>query len=198
MDLLLSFRLFPLIVITDVSSMLAKHAENRRPGIFAPHQGRLAEPTEENVAACKAGTFTRDLCQLDEAEYPMNPQHFCLADKLHQSNLSNEEDLLRRVGFVKQLSGKVNTQVQEQFFQEIGRNAYYLTQLTPEHYLFALRLIIHFHNIDINVKQRRGICRAAFSGNCAVRVQYGDVATIQPHVSCNFLNMNSNLVSFTF
>jgi hypothetical protein len=186
MDILLSFRLFPLVVITDVSSMLAKHGENRQPGIFAPHNGRLAEPTEENIAACKAGTFVSDLKQLEDANYPLHPRHFCLADKLHQSNLSDERDLLRRVGFVKQLQGRVNTQVQEQFFREIGRNAYYLTQLTLEHYLFALRLIVHYHNIDVNIKQRRGICKAAYSSNCAARVQYGDVATLQPDVSCTF------------
>ena len=157
MDLLLSFRKFPMIIVSDLSSMLAQHAENRCPGIFSPHQGRLAEPTEANLAACRDGSFQADIPALDGNNFDNNAPRYSLADRFHQTNLSSEKDLLRRVSFVKQLAGRVNTQIQEQLFREMGRNAYFLTQLRPDNYLLLLRLIVNFHNTNVNHRQLASI-----------------------------------------
>lgn len=135
MDILLSLEVLPVVVISDLASMLARHGENRLPGIFKPFCGRLAEPTEANISAAKDGNLVVHIPGLDPNVVPEEGVRYSLADKFHQGNLSANEDFLRRVSLVPQLAGRVNTQVQEQLFRKFGRDAYFLTQLTPAHLL---------------------------------------------------------------
>jgi hypothetical protein len=184
-DILLSMKKFPIVVISDLSSMLALHIEKRRPGTFAPNLGRLAEPTEDKISACKNGTFSASIPSLDQVDFPENAPRFSLADKFHEKNLSAEQDLLRRTGYVKQLAGKVNTQVQEQLFRQLGRNAYFITQMNAHHYLFFSRLIMHLHNVDVNARQSSGIAKSVQdSGRRHMMPLLG------PGVSCPFIVLN--------
>jgi hypothetical protein len=157
LDILLSLKLFPVVVVSDMASMLAAHAENRKPGIFKPFKGRLLRPTAANLAAAKERKLQCPIQGLDDSEVTDDTQRYSLADKFHQGNLSAEADLLRRVEHVPKLAGRLNTQVQEQLFRKVGRDAYFLTQMSPAHYLFIQRLIIHLHNETINNKRVAGI-----------------------------------------
>jgi hypothetical protein len=158
---------FPIIAITDVSNMLAQHAEKRRPGIFAPYAGRLAESTEKNIAECKAGSFSASIPSLDDNNLDLTaPQRrYSLSDTFHQGNLSAPQDWLRRIRFVPQLNGRINSQIQEQFFRELGRNCYFLTQLKPQHHLCLVRLCIHWHNERRNAEMEAGIAKANAASN---------------------------------
>ena len=75
-------------------------------------------------------------------------RRYSLVDKFHRRNLSPEAESLRRVEHVPQPAGKINTQVQEQLFHKLGKDAYFFTQMTTGHYLFKQRL--HLHNQTMN------------------------------------------------
>lgn len=60
-DLLLSMEHLPNVVLVDMAHMVAAHGNIRKPGMFAPFEGRLAPLTEDNVTAAKEGKLTVDI-----------------------------------------------------------------------------------------------------------------------------------------
>ncbi len=67
-DLLLSWKHLPNITIYDFARGLASHANLRYPDIipFSPHEGRLLEPNETNIAAAEKGRLRVSLEWLKE------------------------------------------------------------------------------------------------------------------------------------
>jgi hypothetical protein len=149
-DILLSLREAPIVVVSDLAPMIAAHGERRKPGLFWPHDGRLAAPTAENVNLAESGDLLCVIEGLEEEEIIHGLARYSLSDKFHEKNLSSKADILRRVHLFPQLAGKLNTQAMEQLFRQMGKDAYYLTQMTPAHFLFVLRLNIHLHNCATN------------------------------------------------
>ncbi|XP_071948919.1 HMG domain-containing protein 3-like [Antedon mediterranea] len=55
-DLIKSFAKQPPVIICDMPHMVARHGNKRTKGkMFKPHEGRLLEPTEQNIKAAKEG-----------------------------------------------------------------------------------------------------------------------------------------------
>ena len=52
-EIIKCFKLQPSVVISDVSSILASHGNNRESETFRPHDGRVAEGTEEKIEKAK-------------------------------------------------------------------------------------------------------------------------------------------------
>ncbi|CAM4570363.1 unnamed protein product [Leuciscus chuanchicus] len=46
-------------------------------------------------------------------------EHYCLCDIFHQSNSKDKRDVLRTIGLVPELAGKINSQCAEQLFSEV-------------------------------------------------------------------------------
>lgn len=56
-DLLLSMRYQPNVVIVDIAHMAAKHSNNRMPGMFSPFEGTLVTNKEENIKQLKREVY---------------------------------------------------------------------------------------------------------------------------------------------
>lgn len=164
-DMLLSFSHMPTLSVCDIPSFVARHGNNRRPNLFSPHFGRFAAPTEQNIAKSKTGTLTVSIPELDmehlmyrtfnqdidhpyaKKKHPLTrtDAHYVGYDRFHQENSSNNEEKLRQLDIVPQCRG-INTQVVEELFSSIGRSTYFLTQLSPLHHVFMIRLILNLWN----------------------------------------------------
>lgn len=126
-DLLFSWRHLPNISVFDFARGLATHANLRCPDTlpFHPNEGRLAEPTKENIAAAVQGKLQVSLPWLLEKRENPDPnghpltgssQHYVLYDKFHEANTKDPRDVLRRISHVSELEGWLNSQVAEQLF----------------------------------------------------------------------------------
>ena len=181
-DIIMSLKTQPTIVINDMPGMTALHGNKRKSGMFAPNGGRFAPATEENVKLCKAGKLEVDLPEMDVNSLQAHQQEcfqeehrhstrdlhpvtqvvdtHCAVDRFHKANIKTDTEKLRDVDIVKQLRGNLNTQVEEQLFRQLGRDTYFLNMLTPNNYLFVLRLLLHLHNIGITDEQMRKATQA--------------------------------------
>lgn len=76
-DLLLSMRYQPTIVIVDMAHMVAAHGNIRKPGMFSPFDGRLAATTTSNVRAAEEGKLTVSMPWLTDSynEPPLQASH---------------------------------------------------------------------------------------------------------------------------
>ena len=63
-DLLLSMKHQPNIVIIDMAHMVAAHGNIRKPGMFSPFEGRLAAATEANIQAAQQKRLKVDMSWL--------------------------------------------------------------------------------------------------------------------------------------
>lgn len=75
-DLLFSWKHLPNIIIYDFARGLATHANLRAPESIPvrPYEGRLAEPTEENIKLAKPGHLKVSLPWLEEKKSVSDPQ----------------------------------------------------------------------------------------------------------------------------
>lgn len=80
---------------------------------FSPHEGRLAEPSAENIQLAKDSKFTVNLpwlkvkqVQKDPTCHPLtgSSEHYVLYDRFHGCNTKDPKDVLRRVDLVPELS----------------------------------------------------------------------------------------------
>ena len=120
-DLLLSWKHVPNVCIYDFARGLAIHGnvrvslQNQENILFTPHEGRLLEPTADNIRLAKEGRVKVDLPWLKEKQLPDagghpltgSSHHYVLYDKFHEDNTKDEKDVLRRIELVPQLAGWV-------------------------------------------------------------------------------------------
>ncbi|KAJ8023112.1 HMG domain-containing protein 3 [Holothuria leucospilota] len=160
-DLVQSMKHTPNVVVVDMANMVAAHGNKRFPGMFHPHNGMLAEPSSDNLRLVKSDDFVVNLPWIAEHKerhdtsgnvHPVtgSNEHYCLFDRLHEGNVKGEFEILRRVRFVPELCGKLNTQAQEQLHSEINKNNYFLNQMTPVKYIFLFRSIVDLRNREKN------------------------------------------------
>ena len=57
-DILLSMKHQPTICIIDMAHMVVAHGNKRKQNMLHPHDGRVAEATEENMNKAVAGTLS--------------------------------------------------------------------------------------------------------------------------------------------
>lgn len=154
----------PNIVIYDFARGLAAHSNLRDPVrlIFSPFEGRLRDPTPENVQPAKEGKLEVSLPWLnvekrvpDSNGHPLtgSAEHCALYDKFHEDNTKDDRDALRKLGLVPQVAGQGNSQVAEQLFAQMKKNNYFLTQQLPSTHLFLMRNIIEHYNNHKNQKR---------------------------------------------
>ncbi|XP_073715712.1 uncharacterized protein [Misgurnus anguillicaudatus] len=90
--------------------------------------------------------------------------HYCLCDVFHQSNSKDNRDVLRTIGLVPELAGKINSQCAEQLFSEVKRNNYFMNMLRPSAHIFLARNILHHRNLTRNRKKLEQF-KKLFSGS---------------------------------
>ena len=127
MDLLLSWKHIPNVVVYDFARGLVTHGNLRDPENvpFSPHEGRLLQPTDDNIRLAKEKKILINLPWLREKKeepdldgHPVtgSSEHYVLYDRLHEANTKDDRDQLRRIHLVPELAGHLNSQVAEQFF----------------------------------------------------------------------------------
>ncbi|XP_067285677.1 uncharacterized protein [Pseudorasbora parva] len=162
-DCLLSFKHFPNINIYDFARGLATHTNLREPECipFRPHEGRLKEPTPENMELAVEGQLKVNLLWLKEKKDNMDPdchpvtgsaEHYALYDVFHENNTKDARDALRKIQIVPELAGWVNSQCAEQLFSDMRKNNYFLNTLTPSGHIFLMRNILQHYNTKRNKK----------------------------------------------
>lgn len=162
-DLLLSWKHMPNVCVYDFARGLAAHTNLRVPDKlpFHPHEGRLAEPTEENVKAAQDGSLKVNLPWLHERMDSVNENphpvtgssdHYVLYDRFHEGNTKDPKDILRRIQLVPELKGWLNSQVVEQFFANMRKSNYFLSNMSPSTHVFLMRNINHHYNTVTNKK----------------------------------------------
>lgn len=164
-DLLHSLRWQPTVFVSDMPAHVALHGNKRKPSMFAPHAGRFMPATEEAIQFSKTEKFNISIPSLDATKWDLSAVHvdhpysqggvhpitktadtFSAFDRFHQHNSKIPADRLRRPDTVLELQGRVNTQVMEELFSEIQRARFFLTQLSPIHHIFVVRLMLHLRN----------------------------------------------------
>ena len=95
-----------------------------------------------------------DLPSTLNGEHPItgSSHHLCLFDRLHEKNVKKEEEILRRVTFVHELNGILNTQREEQLNLAYKKDSSFLNQMLPLNHIFLLRSNIDIRNERINEK----------------------------------------------
>ncbi|KAK0156639.1 hypothetical protein N1851_000114 [Merluccius polli] len=160
-DLLLSWKHFPNVSVYDYARGLALHANRRQPVIFAPFQGRLLDPTPENVKQASEGKVHVNMPWLkfpkmpaDKDGHPLtgSTQRFALNDVFHQGNSKDQSEVLRKLELVPELAGLINSQCAEQLFSGMRKNNYFLNLTTPSTHIFLQRNILHHYNMTRNQK----------------------------------------------
>lgn len=162
-DLLLSWKHLPNVCVYDFARGLVAHVNVRAPDntVFQPFEGRLAEPTKENVEAAGHGNLKVHLPwlvdKLENLESNGHPvtgsrEHYVLYDKFHQANTKDPQDVLRRIQIVPELQGTLNSQVAEQLFASLRKNNYFLNNMGPSAHIFLMRNILEHKNNQQNEK----------------------------------------------
>ncbi|CAJ1071563.1 uncharacterized protein LOC112141289 isoform X2 [Xyrichtys novacula] len=176
-DMLLSWKHLPNVCIYNFAQELVAHMNLRVPESppFQPFEGRLAEPTKENVEAAGQGRLQVHLPWLvnkletpESGGHPItgSKDHYVLYDKFHQANTKDPLDVLRRIQVVPELQGTLNSQVAKQLFAVLRHNNYFLNNMGPSAHIFLMRSIIEHRNTKLNEKQvecqlRRGLSPAS-------------------------------------
>ncbi|XP_073805186.1 uncharacterized protein [Danio rerio] len=165
-DMLLSWKHLPNVVICDFARGLSTHTSLRQPITFTPFEGRLLEPTTENIAKAKSGKLQVTLPWLTAKKQSPDPdghpitgsaEHYVLYDRFHEDNTKDPRDSLRKLRLVPQLAGKVNSQAAEQLFSKLKKNNYFMNMALPSTHVFLMRNIIHHYNVRKNEKRLHDI-----------------------------------------
>ncbi len=157
----------PVYNFIDMASQVASYTNRRTPGFYCPYDGRVAEPSEENIQAAIAGTLKVNAEDLVDRENPLsphclNPQHnttscLCLFDKFHEGNSSYEEDYLRRLRNIPALNGEVNTSAAEQGNWRSRQANYFLNMMNFRNHVFWKLIIEDLNNRKINKRLSKNI-----------------------------------------
>ncbi len=77
--------------------------------------------------------------------------------------------MLRTIGLVPELAGKINSQCAEQLFSEVKRNNYFMNMLRPSAHIFLSRTSFTTGNLARNRKKLDQF-KKLFSGNHNVQL----------------------------
>ncbi|XP_072217993.1 HMG domain-containing protein 3-like [Leuresthes tenuis] len=170
-DLLLSWKHFPNVSVYDYARGLALHANRRQPGIFSPFQGRLLDPTPDNIKQASEGKVHVNMHWLKSSKMPADKdghpltgssQHFALNDVFHQGNSKDQREVLRKLELVPELAGL--SQCVEQLFSGMRKNNYVLNMTTPSTHIFLQRNILHHYNMAKNKRVKDQYTHSPLAG----------------------------------
>lgn len=149
-DLLLSWKHFPNVTICGCAGTLALHANHRQPGIFGLFQGRLQDPTPQNLKQVSGGSVHVNLPWLkspkmlpDKGGHPLTgcSQHLSLS-----GTSQAQTDLLRQL----ELVGPISSRRVEQLFSRLREKSNFQKTMTPSTHLLLQRNLLHHHNVEKN------------------------------------------------
>ncbi|XP_049333177.1 uncharacterized protein LOC111188491 [Astyanax mexicanus] len=174
-DILLSMTHFPNLTLYDFARGLATHTNLREPESmpFSPYEGRLLEPTDNNVRLASAGQIKVSLPWLtskkvvpDENGHPLtgSSEHYALYDRFHEANTKDKKDALRKIELIPEVCGWVNSQCAEQLFAGMRKNNHFLNMMTPTSHIFLVRNILHHYNNARNTKTLEEMKKALHVG----------------------------------
>lgn len=139
----LSFKHFPNINIYDFARGIATHTHTnlRKPECvpFRPYEGRLKEPTPENIKLAVEGKLKVNLLWLKEKKDNVDPdcypvtgsaEHYALYNLFQEKNTKDARDELCKIQTVPELADWVNGQCAEQLFSDTRKNNYLLNTLS--------------------------------------------------------------------
>ena len=154
-----------------MAHMVAVHGNTRSPGMFQPHEGRVDEATSTNIQSARDLSLSvlmpwlhQNCCltreQLHVAEdhsydrttHPVTgvSDRYCLFDKLHEGNTKKEVEVLRRTEHVPELNGIINTETEEQLHNAMGRDRYFMNNMSATRHIFLFRSNVDLRNIRLN------------------------------------------------
>lgn len=152
-DLLLSWKHFPNVTVCEDASALALHANRRQPGIFALFQGRLLDPSPQNIQQVSDGGVHVNLPWLKSPKVPSDEDGHPLTGCSQHLSLSGtgeaRRDLLRQLELVPELVGSIRHRRVEQLFSWV-REKDFLQTITPSTRLFLQRNLLHHYNLEKN------------------------------------------------
>ena len=180
-DGLISMKILPNVVIVDMAHIVARHANGRcrredalkygkgndEGFIFYPYEGRVADVDDpDNVARAREDelqvsfpwmegcTVVPENEAFEGEPHPItgSKTRLCLFDRFHEKNTVSEVEILRRITFIPQLHGILNTQVEEQLHLRYDSDKRFLNRMLPVHHIFLFRSILNYHNINKNSK----------------------------------------------
>lgn len=159
-DLIRSLKFPPTVCISDVPHRLAVHANNVVHQMFSPFDGRLFEPTADNIRDAINGSLVKHMPWIGGLNktptvadvHPVSgiKERYSLFDRFHENNSGADADILRRVTLVPELNGFINTETEEQLHSKFKDTNYFLNMMSPVNHIFCKRLLIHFSNEAIN------------------------------------------------
>ena len=136
------------ITICDIAHLIANMGNKIEPDFYSPNDGRLCEPTEENVENAKNDNLMVSVEFLKEAEnkYIDEDPHtnpvtvsqcrVALFDRFHQNNCRKDIESLRKCSLVPERAGLINTQVVEQTLNGFKRDLYFINYYGPANQMF--------------------------------------------------------------
>ena len=147
-----------------------KYGYNEEGILFRPYSDRVADPDDsENVTIAKENNLELSFPWIlqehtinqysnhklsDNNEYQsLHPitnsdVHLCLFDRFHENNTSSEIETLRKIGYVLELKGMFNSQVEEQLHLQFDSNKKFLNMMTPVIHIYLFRSILDHHNFN--------------------------------------------------
>lgn len=153
-DLLLSWKHFPNVTVSDDASAVAVHANRRQPGIFGLLQGRLLDPTPQNSKQVSDGSAHVNLPWLKSPKMPPDRDgHPLTGCSQHLSLSSTSEaqvDLLRQLELVPELVASISSRRLEQLFWWEREKNDVLKTITLSTHLFLQRNLLHHYNVEKN------------------------------------------------
>ena len=179
-DILLSLKHPPNIAICDIPHMLAANTNKRCAGFFSPHQGRVLEPTDENVKLAKekklepvswgdwldrrfnvASSHVTSISLESMNVHPLTLTSACYAlyDKFHQDNTKQPKEVLRRTELVEELSG-INTETAEQVNAFLSKALNFLVSCSPLHHIQLVKFMLAERNFRKNKKMMEKMSKA--------------------------------------
>ena len=164
-DIIRGFKHQPNVFVNDMAHMVAAHGNRHHGDMFRPFEGRVAEATPENIASASDDSFQVSFPWLNNLRpvsetvlandcHPVTGSdvRMALFDRFHEGNTGSEEEALRRITCVKQLSGQLNSQVAEQIHGSFNNKKHYMNQMTPANHIFMFRSSIDLRNEEMNKK----------------------------------------------
>ena len=155
----------PTICIIDMAHMVVAHGNRRKKNMFHPHDGMIAEPTQENIENASKRNFSISFPFLlsqnsqateentnNEEIHPVtgSKMRLCLFDRFHETNTKQREEILRRITFVKELNGLINSQRDEQLHSSCRYDSRFFNNMKAVNHIFLFRSIIDSRNEKIN------------------------------------------------
>ncbi|XP_039472977.1 uncharacterized protein LOC120441713 isoform X1 [Oreochromis aureus] len=123
---------------------------------------------------------------VNENPHPVtgSSDHYVLYDRFHEGNTKDPKDILRRIQLVPELKGWLNSQVVEQFFANMRKSNYFLSNMSPSTHVFLMRNITHHYNTVTNKKLLERQLRHGRLGKINISLLALGQAVVAPQV-CN-------------